>query len=108
MPFLLTEPGIFPPDVQASVLSSTGALVTWELLPAVERNGIITNYNVRLEPLDFTEELPTIFMNSSNLSAVVTGLEEFVEYNISVRAYTSVGAGPFSPAVINRTFEDGR
>ena len=82
--------------------------MTWELLPAVEQNGIITHYNVQIEPLDFTEELPTLFMNFSNLSAIVAGLEEFVEYNISVRAYTSVGAGPFSPAVTNKTFEDGR
>ena len=81
--------------------------MTWELLPEIHQNGIIANYNVKLEPLDFTEELTRIFVNSSNLSAIITGLEEFIEYNISVRAYTSVGPGPFSPVVVNRTFEDG-
>ena len=39
---------------------------------------------------------------------LVTGLEEFVEYSINVRAYTSVGAGPISTTEIERTLEDGR
>ena len=40
-------------------------------------------------------------------NATLTGLQEFTEYNISVRAYTSVGPGPYSEEVTNRTFEDG-
>ncbi len=35
-------------------------------------------------------------------------LEEYVEYNISVRAYTSVGAGPFSVGIVNQTLEAGK
>ena len=38
----------------------------------------------------------------------LTGLEEYVEYNITVRAYTSVGPGPYSdPPITERTMEDG-
>jgi len=35
------------------------------------------------------------------------GLEEYVEYSVRVRAYTSVGPGPFSVAMVSRTLEDG-
>ena len=35
------------------------------------------------------------------------GLEEYVEYSVRVWAYTSVGPGPFSVAVMNTTQEDG-
>ena len=38
----------------------------------------------------------------------LTGLEEYVNYTISVRAYTSVGAGSYSDGVTVLTFEDGR
>ena len=81
----------------------------WEEVPAIDENGIIINYEVQVEPLDFTEVLPTIFVNTTFLSTrtVVSGLQEFVQYNISVRAYTSVGPGPFSPPVTERTLEDG-
>ena len=46
-------------------------------------------------------------INTTNLSANITGLEEHVEYNISVRAYNSVGPGPYSDPITERTLEDG-
>jgi len=45
--------------------------------------------------------------NGQQLMVELEGLEEYVEYGIRVRAYTSVGPGPFSVAVVNRTLEDG-
>ena len=57
--------------------------------------------------MTFGGQLMTMVMNTSNTSIVVGGLQEYVEYTITVRAYTSVGPGPFSPAVNNRTAENG-
>ena len=56
--------------------------------------------------MTFDGALVTMTMNTSNTSIVLGGLQEYVEYNITVRAYTSVGPGPFSPGVDNWTFED--
>ena len=81
--------------------------MTWEEVLAIDRNGIIVNYEVQLEPLQFTGELETEAINTPSLSASISGLEEYVEYNISVRAYTSVGPGPYSDPVTERTSEDG-
>ena len=39
---------------------------------------------------------------------LVENLEEYAEYNISVRAFTKVGPGPFSPTVIARTLETSK
>ena len=75
----------------------------------MEQNGIIILYEVQYEPLmTFGGELMTMVMNTSNTSIVLGGLQEYVEYNISIRAYTIVGPGPFSPGVDNRTFEDSK
>ena len=49
----------------------------------------------------------TIVMNTNNTSIVLEGLQEHIEYNITVRAYTIVGPGPFSPAVNIWTAENG-
>ena len=81
-------------------------MVTWEEVAAIDQNGIIVFYEVRFDPLQFTEVLMTEYINTTAMSAVLTGLQEYVEYNISVRAYTSVGPGPFSDDVTERTFED--
>ena len=40
---------------------------------------------------------------STNFNFTASTLEEFVEYNISVRAYTSAGSGPFSDIAMQTT-----
>ena len=103
-----TEPAASPENVQATSISSTAIMVIWEEVPAIDRSGIIINYEVRFEPLQFTAELSTGTINTPDLSVTITGLEEYVEYNISVRAYTSVGPGPYSGPVTERIQEDGK
>ena len=108
MVFFPPEPATPPQNVQTMAPSSTEIMVTWEEVPAIDENGIIINYEVRFEPLEFTETLSTSSVNTSNLTVVISGLQEYVEYNISVRAYTSIGFGPFSTEITERTFEDGK
>jgi len=100
-----------PPDnVQALTSSSTAILVMWDLVPEIDRNGIITQYEVEFNQSTFTEistsNLTTT--NGSQLMVELEGLEEYVEYSVRVQAYTSVGPGPFSLAVLTRTLEDGK
>ena len=102
------EPATPPQNVQTIILSSTTIMVTWEEVPAIDENGIIITYEIEFVPLQFTEILVTGSINTTNLLINITGLQEYVEYDISVRAYTSVGPGPFSVAITNRTFEDGK
>ena len=80
--------------------------MTWEEVPAIDENGIIISYEIQFEPLEFTSVLMTDTINATILSVVITGLQEYVEYNISVRAYTIIGPGPYSIPVTERTLED--
>ena len=41
------------------------------------------------------------------MSVVLTDLQEFNGYNISIRAYTSVGEGPYSEDLTVTTLENG-
>ena len=105
---LLSEPASPPQNIVAFALSSTEIMVTWEDVPMIDQNGNITIYAVQIEPLDFPADTFTALLNTTSLLIVVTDLEEYVNYNISVRAYTSVGPGPYSDPVTERTFEDGK
>ena len=80
--------------------------MTWEEVLAIDENGIIIYYEVQFEPLEFTETLTTSSVNTIGLTVVLSSLQEYVEYDISVRAYTSVGPGPYSDPVTERTLED--
>ena len=95
--------------MQALTSSSTAILVTWDPVPEIDRNGIIIQYEVEFNQSTFNE-ISTSNLTTTNgqrLMVELESLEEYVEYSVRVRAYTSVGPGPFSVAVVNRTLEDG-
>ena len=92
-------------------VSSTIISVTWDMVPPIDQNGIITMYEVMYQPLEiFNGNISTQTINLSGIemSVFLIDLQEFVSYNISVRAYTSVGAGPYSDEVTVLTLEDGK
>ena len=102
-----TVPGNSPQNVTALSLSSTTIMVTWEEVPPIDRNGMITTYEVLYEPLEtFGQLSSTDIINATDLFIILEGLHPFVGYNISVRAYTSVGNGPYSDMVVEITLED--
>ncbi len=66
-------------------------------------------YEVLYQPLEtFDGNITTQTMNATERSANLTDLEEFVNYTISVRAYTSEGAGPYSEEMTIMTPEDSK
>ena len=93
-------------------MSSTEIMVLWEEVPTLHQNGEITTYEIEHVPLEtFRGQISTNTVNTSNgsvLMMVLTGLEEYVKYNISVRSYTSAGPGPYSDPVTERTDMDSK
>ena len=98
-----------PPDSVIAVnVSSTAIQVSWNPVSAIDQNGVITQNEVEYNQTTFNEvsicNITTV--NSTTLMVDLTGLEEYVLYSIRVRAFTIVGAGPYSDVVMERTQED--
>ena len=110
--YLSPEPSDPPHNVTTTVTSSTEIIVSWEEVPAINQNGLTTTYEIEYVPLEtFGGQIFTDTVNTSDgsvLMMVLTGLEEYVRYNISVRAYTIVGPGPYSDPVSERTDSDSK
>ena len=105
---IITAPASSPQNVMTTVLSSTEILVNWTEVSEIDQNGMIITYEVMYDPLmTFNGMLSKITVNTTNLSITLNNLQEYVEYNISVRAYTNVGPGPYSLEIVNRTLENG-
>ena len=106
-----TVPSNSPQNVTATALSTTEIEVSWEEVPAIDQNGMITMYEIQFVPLETFDGLITSnTVNTSDgsvLMMVLTDLEEYVEYYIGVRAYTSAGPGPYSDGVVERTHTTG-
>ena len=106
-----TVPAIAPLNVMSQIVSSKSIYVTWEEIPPIDRNGIITLYEVLYVPFKletFDEAISADIVNTTDLSYLLVNLQEYVSYNISVRAYTSVGSGPYSIPITNQTLEDSK
>ena len=107
----VSEPESSPENITANATSPTTVAVMWGEVPAMDQNGDIIMYEVMYTPLETfggTVEGDTVNVSGSNLSVVLTGLEEYVNYSISVRAFTDVGAGPYSVAVIVLIQQDSK
>ena len=102
-------PSSFPQNMNVSVNSSTVILVTWEEVPALDQNGIIIIYEVLYDPQEsFDGELTPQTVNTTDLFTYLTDLQQNVDYFISVRAYTSIGPGPYSEEISAVTLEDSK
>lgn len=94
--------------MRVEAISSVELCVTWDEVPPVDQNGIITTYEVFSVPeTTFDGALIPDAINTTNMSLFLVELHPYVNYTISVRAYTSVGPGP-SEIVVQITPEDSR
>ena len=71
------------------------------------QNGIITGYNITYQSQTENDN-GVVPVGPNDLQANLTGLKEFVKYNISVVAFTAKGDGPPSIIIVVRTDEDGK
>ena len=103
-----SEPSSPPTNVSVVDVTSTSITITWDEVPAIDRNGIITEYEVEYNQSTFDiNTTQTVIVNSSSTMVQLTALHEYVNYSIQVRAYTDVGFGPYSDDIYERTLEDG-
>ena len=94
----------------ATPFSPTAVRVQWGTVSAIDRNGVISQYEVLFNQ-STVGNLPrtNIGVNNSDFSAVVSPLQPFITYTISVRALTSVGHGPLNPSpVVTMTDPSGK
>ena len=70
------------------------------------RNGIITGYNITYQS-QTENDSGFVEAGPNDRQANLTGLKEFVEYNISVAAFTAKGDGPPFVIVV-RTDQDSK
>ena len=102
-------PSSSPGNITTIISSPITILVMWEEISVFDQNGVIIAYEVLYEPLDtFGGLIGTEAVNTSNTFITLSDLQEFVGYNISVRAYTNAGPGPYSDIITDMTPEDGK
>ena len=91
-----------PINVTATTITPTSINISWNS-NTINNCVVITLYEVKYTwPLQ-SGQLGISYMNTSGAQTqfVLSALQECVQYNISVRAYTIQGPGPFSKPVLD-------
>ncbi len=81
-----------PNNIIITSVSATTIEVMWDY----DQNGVVIGFEILYVPLEtFGGVLVpnTVITSASDRSAILNGLQEYVEYSISIRSYTSLGAG---------------
>ena len=88
--------------------NSTSVTASWQLPPEIGRNGVIRGLKVMYRKISSAALLRILTINNGTIETEdVTGLDKYTQYEFQVLAFTSVGDGPRSSVVVERTKEDG-
>ena len=93
--------------MQGHNTSSTSILVQWGDVPLADQNGIILSYTVTYKALSGGSP-QTKVANAPTRKSILTGLNEYTNYSITVFASTAKGDGNVSAPIIVVTDEDSK
>ena len=102
-----------PPQAVSGVnKSSIEITVRWQNVVGKDRNGIIMGFRIYYKAVgefavDKIEKVAVVNGGGTELK-VLESLEKFIDYNITVLAFTSKGDGPNSSVITVRTDQDGK
>jgi len=80
--------------------------VTWDEVSLIDQNGVINLYEVEYNQSTFDDIEMGNTTTTDDLFVVLTMLEEYTQYSLRVRAYTSEGPGPYSVVALETTMQD--
>ena len=95
-----------PDNFSATADTSTSIEASWKLPPRDSWNGIIVGFRLFYQKSGSGTSTMLTIQNQGTLAKNVTGLEKYTLYEFQVLAYTSVGDGPSSSTIVERTKED--
>uniref|UniRef100_A0A0P4YGA7 Receptor-type tyrosine-protein phosphatase alpha n=1 Tax=Daphnia magna TaxID=35525 RepID=A0A0P4YGA7_9CRUS len=93
-------PSGYPQNVTIRQFNESSVLVQWLPPPVNQRNGIISAYQIFVYSAETNMLLANLTLPSTSTSIAVGGLEGGTRYAFRAAAWTQVGLGPSSPAVI--------
>ena len=110
-----TAPSSPPINITVNVLNSTALNASWRIPDVDEHNGILFQVEIQVQGINLdTSVRPTInvTINISNDTSIqfyiLTDLEEFANYSVTLSVRNGAGLSPFSDPVFETTLDAGK
>ena len=97
-------PSVAPVGTIAKNISSSRVHLSWDELPAENRNGIVRHYQVNVTETNTGKEFELIAYSNE---LIVQDLHPYYTYNVTVAAHT-VDIGSYSAVISYQMEEDGQ
>ena len=98
----LSEPSSAPSNIALQPFNQTSYTISWDPLAREKSNGVVLAYEVKYTRVYYkgspSSSAPR-YQNTTDTMVTLQGLTLCSTYRVFVRAYTSAGAGPFSPTL---------
>lgn len=105
----VTVPFTAPSNLTVIVNNSTSVTASWQLPLEIDRNGVIRGFRLLYRKKHSGGPPKTLTIgNGTTHSQDVAGLDKYTEYEFQILAFTSVGDGPKSTAIFEKTKEAGK
>ena len=106
--FPCKEPSVGPDNVLPSELNKTTFNISWAPLTREQSYGKVILYDVKEELVSRVKRrkrssISSRTLNTTTTFVVLSDLSLCSQYNVSVRAYTKAGPGPYSQSMILQT-----
>ncbi|KAK2569714.1 Receptor-type tyrosine-protein phosphatase S [Acropora cervicornis] len=99
---LTAKPSTAPSNIALQPFNETSYTISWDPLPREKSNGVVLAYEVKYTSVYYrgspSSSAPR-YQNTTDTMVTLQGLTLCSTYRVLVRAYTSAGAGPFSPTL---------
>ena len=106
--FCSSGPNAPPSNIHGHNTSSTSILVQWDDVPAADQNGIILSYTITYKALPGGNPRTKVVFNAETRQSILTGLNKYTNYSITVFAATAKGDGNVSAPIVVVTDEHSK
>ena len=100
-------PSASPENVTVGTIESTWITLSWRPPPPKDHNAPLTHYTIKYKWPMSQGTADNTTVPASQLSANITGLHPYYEYNLSVAAANVAGEGIYSTAIKRTTLQAG-
>ena len=97
-------------DLNGIALSGTEVFLIWSPPLEENRHGQIISYDIQYKGYDMNDTIvdDIKISNINETQSILKGLNEYTTYDVSVRARTSAGPGPYTPPITILTNESSK